>query len=80
MSFITLTILILLCASESQHKVHMRSFCQQKVGGSRTDTRHKIGHFDEVPQANLLPWYGKTKPYTTRPHIHQSKEMHNKTK
>ena len=22
-------------------------------------TRHKIGHFGDVPEANLLPWYGK---------------------
>jgi len=22
-------------------------------------TRHKISHFGDVPQANLLPWYGK---------------------
>jgi len=37
-------------------------------------TRHKIGHFGDVPQANLLAWYGNTKPETTRAHIHQSKE------
>jgi len=24
-------------------------------------TRHKIGHFGDVPQANLVAWYGKTK-------------------
>jgi len=24
-------------------------------------TWHKIGHFGDVPQANLLAWYGKTK-------------------
>jgi len=29
-------------------------------------TRHKIGHFGNVPQANLLAWYGKTKPHATR--------------
>ena len=28
------------------------------------------------PQANLLAWYGKTKPNTTKAHIHQSEEMH----
>jgi len=22
-------------------------------------TRHKIGHFEDVPQARLLAWYGK---------------------
>jgi len=27
--------------------------------------------------ANLLAWYGKTKPNTTKAHIHQSKEMYN---
>jgi len=26
----------------------------------------KIGHFRDVPQANLLAWYGKTKPNTTK--------------
>jgi len=30
-------------------------------------TRHKIGHFGHVPQANLLAWYGKTKPNTHSP-------------
>ena len=34
---------------------------------------YKIGHFGDVPQAN---WYGKTKPNTTKAHIHQSKEMY----
>jgi len=34
---------------------------------------NKIGHFGDVSQANLLPWYGKTKPNTTKAHIHQSK-------
>jgi len=24
-------------------------------------TQHKIGHLGDVPQANLLAWYGKTK-------------------
>jgi len=24
-------------------------------------TRHKIGHFGDVPQANLFTWFGKTK-------------------
>jgi len=42
--------------------------------------RHKIGHFGDVPQAKLLAWYGKkTKPNTTKAHIHQSKEMYNNT-
>jgi len=31
-------------------------------------TRHKIGHFGAVPQANLLAWYRKTKPNTTKAH------------
>jgi len=39
-------------------------------------SQHKIGHFRDVPQANLLTWYGKTKPNTTKAHIHQSKEMY----
>jgi len=38
-------------------------------------TQHKTGHFGDVPQANLLAWYGKTKPNTTKACIHQSKEM-----
>jgi len=30
-------------------------------------TRHKIGNFGDVPQANLLAWYEKkTKPNTTQ--------------
>ena len=29
-------------------------------------TQQKIGHFQDVPQANLLDWYGKTKANTTR--------------
>jgi len=24
-------------------------------------TQHKVGHFGDVSQANLLPWYGKNK-------------------
>ena len=43
-------------------------------------TRHKIGHFEDVSQANLLAWYGKTKPNTTNAHIHQSKQMYYNTK
>jgi len=31
-------------------------------------------------QANLLAWYGKTKPNTTKAYIHQSKEMYYHTK
>jgi len=42
-------------------------------------TRHKTGHFGNVPKANLLAWYGKTKPNTTKAHIHQSKEMYYNT-
>jgi len=29
---------------------------------------------------NLLAWYGKTKPNTTKAHSHQSKEMYYNTK
>jgi len=43
-------------------------------------TRHKIGHFGDVPPANLFACYGKTKPNTTKAHIHQSKEMYYNTK
>ena len=37
--------------------------------------RHKIGHFGDVPQANVLAWYGKTKPNITKARIQQSKQM-----
>jgi len=37
-------------------------------------------HFGDVAQANLLAWYEKTKPSTTKAHIHQSKEMYYSTK
>jgi len=43
-------------------------------------TQHKICHFGDVPQANLLASYGKTKPNTTKAHIHQSKELYNNKK
>jgi len=43
-------------------------------------TLHKIGHFGDVPQAKRLAWYRKTKPNTTKAHIHQSKETYNNTK
>ena len=43
-------------------------------------TTHKIGHFGDVLQTNLLTWYRKTKPNTTKAHIHQSKEMYYNTK
>ena len=39
-----------------------------------------MAHFGDIPQAILLAWYGKTKPNTTKAHIHQSKEMHYNTK
>jgi len=43
-------------------------------------TQHKIGHFGDVPQASLFAWYGKkTKPNTTKAHIHQSKQMYYNT-
>jgi len=41
-------------------------------------SQHKIDYFKNVPQANLLAWYVKTKPNTTKAHIHQ--EMHYITK
>jgi len=43
-------------------------------------TQHKIGHYEYVPQPNVVAWYGKTKPTTTKAHIHQSKEMDCNTK
>jgi len=42
--------------------------------------RHRIGHFGDVPQANLLAWYRKTKPDTTKGRIHQSKQVYYNTK
>jgi len=33
----------------------------------------KMGHFGDVPQADLLAWYGKTKPNTIKAHINQKK-------
>jgi len=35
-------------------------------------TQHIVGHFRDVPQANLVAWYGK--------HNHQSEEMYYNTK
>jgi len=43
-------------------------------------TRHKTDHFRDVLQVNLLAWYGKTNPNTTKAHNHQSKEMYYNTK
>jgi len=43
-------------------------------------TWHKMGHSRNIPYAKLLAWYGKTKPNTTKAHIHQSKEMYYNTK
>jgi len=37
-------------------------------------TQHKIAHFRDIPQANLLAWYGKTKPKTTKACIHHQKK------
>jgi len=38
-------------------------------------TQHKTGHIGDVPEANLLAWYGKTNPNITKASIHQSKQM-----
>ena len=38
-------------------------------------TQHKMGNFGDVLQANLLAWYGKTKPNTIKARIQQSKQM-----
>jgi len=35
-------------------------------------TRHKVGHFRDVPQANLLAWCGKSKPSSTKAHTKRS--------
>ena len=43
-------------------------------------TRHKTGHFRDVPQANILAWYAKTKPNTTKARIRQSEQMYYDTK
>jgi len=40
------------------------------------DTKQVIS--ETFLQANLLAWYGKTKPNTTKAHIHQSKDYHTK--
>jgi len=34
---------------------------------------------ETFPGANLLAWYGKTKPNTTKANIHQSKETYYNT-
>jgi len=43
-------------------------------------TEHKLSHFGDVLQANLLARYGQTKPNATKAQIHQSKEMYHNTK
>jgi len=46
-------------------------------------TQHKIGHFGDVPQANLLAWYVKTKPNTMKAPIKRNvlqHEINTKTK
>jgi len=43
-------------------------------------TQHKIGHSGDVLEVNLLAWYGKTKPNTTKACIQQAKQMHFNTK
>ena len=35
----------------------------------------KTDHFGDVPQANLMAWYGKNKPNTTEARIQQSKKV-----
>jgi len=44
------------------------------------NTQHKIGQLGDIPQANLLAWYRKTEPNTTKARIHQSKEMYYSSK
>jgi len=49
-------------------------------------TQHKIGHFGDVPQANLLAWYGKTKnntekhTFTNQKKCTTTQNKHKKTK
>ena len=43
-------------------------------------TWHKIGHFRDVPPANLLSWCGNTKSNTTKTRIHQYVLQHKKLK
>jgi len=61
------------------HSPH--SFTSERVGlilvKVLRPTQHRIGHFGDIAQANLLASYGKTKPNTTKAYIHQSKEMCN---
>jgi len=40
----------------------------------------KTYHFGDVPQANILAWYGKTKANVTKANIYQSKEKYSNTK
>jgi len=70
---------------QKQHILNMKTF--STTLHKRIDlvvllhpTRQKIGHSGDVPQDNLLAWYGKTKPNTTKAHIQQSNEMYNNTK
>ena len=65
---------------DQHHPALLRRFCWLTWVKVLRPTRHKIGHFRDVFQANLLAWYGKTKPNTTKAHIHQSKRMYNNTK
>jgi len=63
----------------SQHHHHHQDWLTEWVKVLQP-TQHKIGHFRDVPQANLLAWYGKTKPNTARAHIYESKAMYYNTK
>ena len=50
-----------------------KSICDSRDGWSSQvlrPTRHKIGHFRHVPQANLLARYRTSKPDTTKVHIY----------
>jgi len=62
--------------TQQLHRLHNQRLLNKLL----RPTQHKIGHSGDVPQANLLAWYGKTKPNTTKARIHQSKEMYYNTK
>jgi len=61
------------CATVARSWQHLRrSACRGKEADWLVELRFyvplntKIGHFGDVPQANLLTWYGETKPNTTK--------------
>jgi len=57
-------------------KYSPRPHCPFMYSQCMSLTPNSLGHFRDVTKANLLAWYGKTKPDTTKPGIYQSKEMY----